>query len=548
MEVEDDKKKKTKPVRERKIAARKIFVVTRKKAKEGANKLKFSNKKAVIKDNMKRINDEVLIDNASKVSELNEFRRIYYNEEDYITEQNMVDKKKYGTKLEIIKGLLLARVREFKRDVQNLSYEDEVIKLNEEEGNKDELNSEEFKEALNIFRENIQNEEKPFDFDGNVNVLKVEKFLTIERNSSKDERLSESYNNIINNLSSNFPSTTSNNVSNNNINNINNLEKTMSFNGNETNIRNFAKTMYKENLEKSEMALNNASNIIRELEENKGAIIGNNFDEIYNNLNNTTMAENQFAKFMETFKNQNNRTSEKILLELIPVVACLVKENMRLKNALKEVVNYESIKKKNEILEAKKSDKGNTFNKEVIKNERENDLRNKGVWVEDEIWKKKNLIDKITERFSFNDFRQNPYVHSWNRLTADEKIKFIRMKLEWRKNRIKDLLKFEYKNSYDYRVANNFSYYEWRDPDGILVPIYDCADKLGFYNSELINEKDQLRTILNKGSNKNLVRGFIKDNGETKILKGKAWFHMPKTGFLGRKTKFSNQGKKKKDF
>lgn len=553
MDIEEKENTKKSKIHKKAIA-RKIFTVT--KAKVGHTNLKYSNKKSVIEERMKKTNDEEIVNKAKKISDLNELKRLYYNEEDYQTEVNMVEAKVYGPKLEIIKGLLLIRIKEFKNDIQNLSYEKDVLELNENNNDEGDFNSEDFKAALNIFRNNIQNSES-YNYEDDENVNKVEKFLTINTHKTSttldynqvinkiDEslRMGTNTNNIIesaSNINNNLES--SNIITTNNIINENKpgSGKTSIYSGRESVIRGLAHEAFKNNLEKSRQFLNEADSKINELNkeyQDDEIINGKNFAEVYKLLGEkTTQSQDQFGRFMEMFKVEENRNMEKILLELIPVVACLVKENIKMKEILKDFMNYLRIKQNNDVLEAKKGNK-NEFNNEIIKSSNIDKLKQEGKFIDEEEWRKKSLCEKIITRFHFNDFIQNPYYHAWVKFNKEEKVRFAKLKLEWRRNRINEILNFDFKNKNLYKIANNFDYYEWRDPDGNLLPIQGATAELSFYDKELLAEKDKLKQILNQGSSRGYIRGIIKQNGEIKLTRGKAWFHMAgRTGsLLGKK-------------
>ena len=111
------------------------------------------------------------------------------------------------------------------------------------------------------------------------------------------------------------------------------------------------------------------------------------------------------------------------------------------------------------------------------------------------------------------------------------------MKLNWRMERSNELLKLDLeKDLGNIRMLNNFSYYEWRDPDGNLIPTYDIDD-LSFYNKEDAENKKLIKDYLEKASNKNKVKSFIIQEGNLKLTKGKAWFNMPNLSLLGKKTR-----------
>ena len=520
--MEDDDNVKMKNEKKiRKAAARKVFNVI--KGKCNMENLKHSSKDKVIAERSKDIHDEETVNKATKLSELNDLKKLYFSKEDYVTEKNMNDSGLYGSKLEVAQGLLLVRIDEFKKNIVNLDLEQDILNENNSKisNDKKDLNSEQFKNALVSFRKNVQDDDKELKLDESKMKVKTKIREYLEKNDDEEDSC-----NMID--TSNKESKNYNNIIFNNDNNIrNNLEKSIRLNLSNSEYR------YSQVLDQYLRLSKNSNNIIAE----------NNLPDLLGKIGEPANSESQFSFFINNIKNKN---SEQIILDIIPILSSLVKENKELKEIINNLVLLEKDRRENEFLVAKNGGKGNEIkNKEVLVSQKMADLKNQGKYIEQSEWNKKPLIDKITERFHFSDFRQNPYIGSWRKLNQQEKIKFIKLKLQWREKRINELLEYDLeKNKDNIKKANNFSYYEWRDPNGYLLPTYDIND-LSFYNNQLKEENEKIQNALKLASNKNLIRGFIIDDGELKLTKGKAWFNMSSVNLLGKKTKSSNNNKKR---
>ena len=509
MDVEnnDETNLKKKKGNKRKIAARKIFNVVKQKVGRLSNRIEKQRRQEIRNKVKNPIEDENDVNKAKNMKELQPFKLIYYTEEDYEYEEELARDKNFGTKLEIAKGILLARIGEFKHDVKNLQLDDFVLDLQHADKHNYGIDDNDVNEALKDLRNDIVEQ----DLNNKIvdkNVLAIGQFLK----KKEDEAIEED--NII------------------------------------TTTLNKDVELFRNNLEKDKKLFDDLINSNLELTlVNKKPIEtkGTNFDNILEQLSQPSDSEAQFCEFMNIIKNSNDRDVNMIVFHIVPVVASLVKENKHLKESIKQLIELEKVRKENEIIAAKKGDKVNNFkNKEILKKERIENLKKENKFYEDKDWKKKPLIDKITERFNFIDFRQNPYINVWNKFSTDEKIRFIKLKLEWRNKRMNEFLKMDIdKNKDNIKKLNNFSYYEWRDPSGYLLPTYDIDD-LSFYNKNNIENKDKIRTALNKASNNNLVSGFVIDEGNVVLSRGKAWFQMNKS-LLGRKTKPSGNRNDRKN-
>lgn len=508
MNVDEEEKNNTKKTKTitKKARAVKVFKIIKSKTHLDPNQAKSKSFKRSneIRKRIKDVNDAEIVMKASKYSELSSFRKIYYTDEDYDNEQAMINSGQFGSKLEIAQGLLLIRIKEFKENLANFSFDEELKELNKEnfKNDKDQLNEQEFNDALGLFREDLDEEQK-IDENLIVQTNKVKKYLEDHENVKKDKNKNDSNNKV---------------------------DKDQN--------------IFRMNLDKEEQLTNSiGENIVKLRHNNEPVVNGKNFEEVYSKIQlnyDYKLPDSgfQFKNFMENIKSNNDRTPDKVLMEIIPVIAALVKENMYLKDVVNNFFVLEKTKKANEVIAAKKDKGSEKFkNKEIITNDKMQQLKNQRKYIEPSEWRKKPLYEKIVERFHFNDFRQNPYLTVWNKFSSEEKCSFIKMKLNWRMERSNELLKLDLeKDLGNIRMLNNFSYYEWRDPDGNLIPTYDIDD-LSFYNKEDAENKKLIKDYLEKASNKNKVKSFIIQEGNLKLTKGKAWFNMPNLSLLGKKTR-----------
>jgi len=174
-----------------------------------------------------------------------------------------------------------------------------------------------------------------------------------------------------------------------------------------------------------------------------------------------------------------------------------------------------------EKMKAKLGLKGNKWNNRgILSMDTKIQLFSQGKFVADEEWNKKSLGEKISLRFKFSDYNQNPNFKIWNKLSDDEKILFLQQKIQWRMQRIEAFTHNIEENSPQLGFyLNNFFYYNNRDRKGNLIIIPDHINNKVFdtFDSTAITEYTNQENDLSKDFK---IGGFIYHRGKKILSKG----------------------------
>lgn len=495
----------------RKKVAKRIFKTIGKIKKDNKDSFgEFKMKEAIVKAGLSKLNDQIkIIKNIKKYEDLKKFQEIYYLEADYIYEKDLVAAK-WGDNLAIAKDVLYVRINDMKKEIKkNKGIIAEMIMQNnkKEESLKDiELTKEEVDEALKIFEDSSENDIKTDDI-GPKN--RVEKF--IREKEKVDASIYESESETV-------------------------VNEEMIVDNKENNIKYNKKNL--ENISKNVNEINSkVEDVLKSLKSDKGSKAVLKIEELKTTNVPTIEAQaNEFLKLANE-KIKDIQDNKELINGLVSTVVILCKKVIDNRDNIKKLSEAFEIDKENKINIAISGEKGkNIEEKEYIKNKRMNELKKKNEYIEEKEWNKLTLYQKIVKRFKFKDFSQNPYIGIWEKFNNEDKIKFIEEKAKWREKRIKEILDMK-EGPTKTQFANNFSYYEWRDPNGFSITTHDI-DNMENYNKKFRenNLVDKLRLYLNTNSNNRKVKGFIIKDGNRILNKGYAWFNNPfNNRFLGRK-------------
>lgn len=488
----------------RKAQANKIFRVI--KAKSQLVKGKAQKKKDGLIKSLSDIDkDYEAVKNAKKSANLNIYKKIYFTEEDYIHVDELL-RGGFGKKVEIEAGLLMARIREFRENLNNDMVKD-IAKINEVNGNKEdigELNEKEIEEVVNLAKSeiekkqqfNLTEEESAFmdkmleKFDENGNFISdKEKNKNMEDAMDENEIDEENNNKII--IDTRDPFKTNNDI----------LANTMT------------------SIEKSLSEINSRNNTIK---------LSGDLNSVWNNAVNCEVdIKKQWENFKSVFSDRNNLNQNIVLSACLASIPILFKTCMSLLDTCNKMGEYIKTDRENKIEIAKKGDKGiNLNNKNLLKEKKKDDLKKDNKYIDDNEWKKLPLIDKICKRFIFNDFRQNIYTDTWNKLNKDDKIKFLKIKANWRAKRAAELDKMDVKQPGVIKMINNFLYYHWRDANGYTIGTPDIRNMEFYWDVDKTKNVDNLENKLKKANDDNKVKSFIVMDGQLLLTRGKAYYNI----------------------
>ena len=481
----------------RKIAARKVFKII--KGTKNKNLYDTKNTSLNLSERFKNLLEhEKKIDSAISVKSLKDFNSLYLTEEDRDHIAELEENGSFGTKLEIYKGVLLARIDE----VRNLILKEDpetIMKLMKEDKEivqDKEVNDKEILAGIKTFKEEIitsLNEKN-----------RINKALTNFDNKAKESDSSNKINSSDNQNRINVPNT-----------------------------QNKIILTNKDSSSDSFSNLLNKNELIKTILFSANNYVNNNSVEPFSNLDFSKFnsipcptVNNQLHSFLSffnlNFKEIQTNQAYVQLATLVVVMAKNLEENI--KNSIR-IANVIKIDEENKINIAIKGEKGEQINRKDIKKfNKIEQLKKENKYINEEEWKKLTTYQKTMKRFIFADFRQNPYMNIWNKFSNDEKLRFCEAKKKWRNDRVKMLNNLDLNDKKNITLLHNFNYYEWRDPSGFLLPTYDLD--LNNYRTNSNNKEFEL--LLNKLNNKDKerkIKGFIIKDGNVIMNKGRAWFN-----------------------
>ena len=500
-----------------KKVAKRIFK-TIGKIKKDNKKTKGNLKEGIIKAGLNKLNEQIkTIKNINKYEDLKKYQDMYFQEKDYAYVMDLVNAG-WGESVKIAKDVLYVRIRDMKKEIKK--NKEKLVKMiiannkKEEELRDIELTKEEVEEALNIFESEIaENDIKTSAKEEDVNLEnKVENFIREKEMVDFNYYSSESQTIVNEEISFSKESVASNSKY------------------GKKNLENISKNVNEIN--------NRVYDVLSSLQ------IGNNNKAILSleelNDKNIPSLETQAKEFLNLVKEKSKDIKEgkELMCGMISTILILLKKVIDNKENIKKIGEVLKIDQENKINIAISGGKGKDIEeKEYMKNKRMNDLKLKNEYIDEKEWSKLSLYQKIVKRFKFKDFSQNPYIGIWEKFKMEDKVNFIRAKAKWREGRMKEIMNME-EGPKKIQFANNFSYYEWRDPNGYSITTFDI-DNMEEYNKKFRNNDlvDKLRIYLNTNSNNRKVKGFIMKDGNSILNKGYAWFNNPfnNSRYLGRK-------------
>ena len=501
-----------------------------------------------------------------KLAELNKLKSVFYLTEDYDTEEELY-RKKVANKTEIIKMIILIRRHELSQTLSNNNFKKQVaaqVKENLDEVNgtdimcdKEDIEEQDVDPILNEVAKYVQDVEAVFEqMQKDSKELKaVQEF--VEDNEKKQY---DKYKAQINKMD----------VDDENPNKINDnndipdfLKANMNDGEEEKNLGKEVKALYskaqvnkklrerkvfnknqdKINVQKfvqnrfnltnqmtnrlvyvnSNANANEANNMVKLLNSKKKLLDNEVWKYLADNLNNF---KDVISPIKEVVNYELSQCKGKVLqntdisyINLINVVAALVNKFDDVIKAINLHWQYTLNEQQREDFNIKLGEKAFRYNNEAInKLKNLSGYKSSEKFIEDSEWKNKSLIEKLKLRFKFSDRNQLPSIFTLKKLKDEEVISFLTKRLNFRHNRMKELIKEyqENKNQPD-TVAwkiNNFVYYTNRDPRGRLFEFStEIRDKifvnLGQHKKEYLENYDKLLAILAEASDNNAVIGGV---------------------------------------
>ena len=522
-------------------------------------------KQKTVKIDVENLTKKLEEDNI-KLSELNKLKSVFYLTEDYDTEEELY-RNKIANKNDIVKMIILIRRHELAQTLSNKNLKKQVasqVKESLDEINSDDImcvkeeieeqdvdpmlnevakyaqQSEEAFENLSkkskelkAIQEFVENSErKQYDkYKAQINQMDVDEenqnkindqndlpdFLNGNRNNEDDEKNDKKEVKALYSKAQVNKKLRERRVFNKNLDKINVqkfLENRLNLTNQMTN-----RLVYVNNNSNA----NEANNIVNLLNSKKKATDSDVWQYLQENLNNF---KDIISPIKEVVKYELTQCKGKTLqatdisyVNLINVVAALVNKFDDVIKAINLHWQYTLNEQKREDFNNKLGEKAFRYNNEAI-----NKLRNLSGYksnekfIEEKEWKNKSLIEKLNLRFKFTDRNQLPSIYTLKKLKDDEIVSFLVKRLNFRYERMKELIK-DYNSNKDQPdlVAwkiNNFVYYTNRDPRGRLFEFSsEIRDKtlasLDKHKKEYLQNYDKLLAILTEASDNNAVIGGI---------------------------------------